>query len=247
MLYSLAGGILSLIVMLMLCRIPKVGAIGVSACGAVSHNIGQLIVASAMLGVGTVWAYLPILMLSGVIMGPITGYIAQTVFASLKRSGTEFRITPKSLKESKVLDITLIACILVIAGAVWAEMSFNGLDRSSADKAIEQAAVPTCYVEVSQNTDVKYIIPLSEYGSYKIVNNYTDGYDIFVIDEDGVHMSEASCPDHICISEGTIGPEEIIPICCLPNLLVLQVITEDEMPEDFDMDAQDWSAILLPN
>lgn len=246
MLYSLAGGILSLAVMLLLCRIPKVGAIGVSTCGAVTHNIGQLIVASTMLGVGTVWAYFPILMLSGVIMGPVTGYIAQSVFAFLKKSGTEFRITPRSLKESRTLDITLIVGILVVAGAVWAEMSFNGLARSSAEKAIEQVAAPAFYVEVSQNSVLKYIIPLSEYGSYKIVNPYMEGYDVFVIDEDGVHMSEASCRDHICASEGTIGPDEVMPICCLPNLLILQVITQDKIPEGFDMDAQDWSAIRLP-
>ena len=42
MLYSLAGGILSLLVMLLLARMPKVGVIGVSACGAISHNIGQI-------------------------------------------------------------------------------------------------------------------------------------------------------------------------------------------------------------
>ena len=42
MLYSLAGGVLSLVVMLVLVRVPKVGVIGVSACGAICHNLGQI-------------------------------------------------------------------------------------------------------------------------------------------------------------------------------------------------------------
>lgn len=245
MLYSLAGGILSLIVMLILCRVPKVGVIGVSAAGAVSHNIGQLAVASLMLGVGTVWAYLPALMLSGVIMGPITGYIAKSVFSYLKKSGTEFHITPKSMKESKVVDIVLIAGMLVAAGAAWAAMSTSGLNIKNANDAIDQANTPAYYVMITQNGETAYVIPLTEYGSYKLENHYTDGYNTFAINEEGVHVEEASCPDHICISEGTIGPGDIIPICCLPNLLTLEVIPEDEIPADFDMDAHDWNEIRL--
>lgn len=40
MIYSLAGGVLSLIAMLTLCRVPKVGVLAVSAAGAVCHNLG---------------------------------------------------------------------------------------------------------------------------------------------------------------------------------------------------------------
>lgn len=245
MIYSLAGGLLSLIVMLILCRVPKVGVIGVSAFGAVSHNIGQLIVASAMLGVGVVWAYLPVLMLSGIIMGPITGYIAQIVFKTLKKNKTKFHITPKSLKESRVVDTLLIACILVIAGVSWGAMSTTGLDISSADKAIDQSETQAYYTQITQNSEVIFVIPLSEYGSYTLNNQYTDGYNTFVIDEDGVHMENASCPDRVCISQGIIDPGDIIPICCLPNLLTIQIITENEIPEDFDMDTHDWNTIRV--
>lgn len=245
MLYSLAGGILSLVVMLVLCKMPKVGVIGVSAAGAVAHNIGQLAVASLMLGVGTVWAYLPALMLSGVVMGPITGYIAKSVFTYLQKSGTEFRVTPRSFKESKVADIIVIAVMLVAAGAAWVAMSTSGLDIGSADEAIDQANEPAYYVLVTQNGETAYVIPITDYGTYKLENPYTDGYNTFVINEEGVHVEDASCPDHICISEGTIGPGDIIPICCLPNLLTLEIITEDEIPADFDMDAHDWNELRL--
>ena len=44
--YSLAGGILSLIVMVLLKKIPGFSIIGVSIAGGISHNIGQLIVAA---------------------------------------------------------------------------------------------------------------------------------------------------------------------------------------------------------
>ncbi len=133
--------------------------------------------------------------------------------------------------------------MLTAAGAAWFAMSAGGLDIQSANKAVEQANEPAYYVLVTQNGEPAYVIPLTEYGSYQLENPYTDGHNTFVINEEGVHVEDASCPDHICISEGTIGPGDILPICCLPNLLTLEIIPEDEIPADFDMDAHDWSGI----
>ena len=47
--YSLAGGILSFLVMLMMKRIKGFSMIGVSIAGGVSHNIGQIAVAMCVL------------------------------------------------------------------------------------------------------------------------------------------------------------------------------------------------------
>lgn len=46
-LYSLSGGILSIIVMLLLKRLHRFSIVGVSIAGGVFHNIGQIIVANA--------------------------------------------------------------------------------------------------------------------------------------------------------------------------------------------------------
>ena len=48
--YSMAGGVLSFLVMLLLKRVKGVSTIGVSMAGGVSHNIGQLFVAVCMVG-----------------------------------------------------------------------------------------------------------------------------------------------------------------------------------------------------
>ena len=49
MFYSLAGGILSFIIMLILKKTRKFSVYGVSVAGGVSHNIGQILVAMAVL------------------------------------------------------------------------------------------------------------------------------------------------------------------------------------------------------
>ena len=88
MLYSLAGGVLSLIAMILVMRIKGVSVIGVSALGAVFFNVGQILVAVLMLNTPQLLVtYLPILMISGVVTGVLTGIVAQMVMKHLKTIG----------------------------------------------------------------------------------------------------------------------------------------------------------------
>lgn len=85
MLYSLAGGILSLLAMILIMRVKGVSIIGVSAIGAVFFNVGQILMAVAILHTPQlIVTYLPILMLSGVLTGALTGVIARMVMKHLK-------------------------------------------------------------------------------------------------------------------------------------------------------------------
>ena len=71
--YSLAGATLSLTVMFLLKRLTPLTEVTVSVSGAVMHNIGQIIMASILLGTNVVVYYLPFLLLSGVIAGIAVG------------------------------------------------------------------------------------------------------------------------------------------------------------------------------
>ena len=75
MLYSLAGGLLSFAVMAILSRKKLFGTVGVSVCGGVAHNIGQLLVAMAVLGTESVWYYFPVLLISGSVAGVLIGLL----------------------------------------------------------------------------------------------------------------------------------------------------------------------------
>ena len=82
---ALAGGVLSLLAMIALSRIKGVSVIGVSALGAVGFNIGQILMAVAMLNTPQlIVTYLPVLMVSGVATGVLTGVVAQMVMKHLK-------------------------------------------------------------------------------------------------------------------------------------------------------------------
>lgn len=83
-LYSLAGGMLSLLVMALMVKISRFSTVGISIAGGVCHNIGQLIVAMLAVETWQVGFYLPVLLISGVITGALIGITAGEVMKRTK-------------------------------------------------------------------------------------------------------------------------------------------------------------------
>ena len=80
LIYSLSGAVLCLAGMLLIRRIIPIRWLWLcSIIGAILHNTGQIIAASAVLRSFAVIAYYPILVISGCIAGAFTGICAQLV------------------------------------------------------------------------------------------------------------------------------------------------------------------------
>ena len=75
-LYSLAGAALSLTVMTLMKKFSGFSILGISVAGGVSHNIGQLIVASLIVENTSLLYYAPALLISGVVTGLLIGLLA---------------------------------------------------------------------------------------------------------------------------------------------------------------------------
>lgn len=73
--YAAAGAALSLVCMTLLSRCRRFTPAGVSVTGAVAHNIGQIIVAILITGVKQIAAWLPVLIVSGVVTGLAIGAV----------------------------------------------------------------------------------------------------------------------------------------------------------------------------
>ena len=82
--YSLAGAALSLGVMIPLRRSGKFSLLGVSIAGGVCHNIGQILVAMAVLGTAELLWYLPALLAAGTAAGVCIGAAGALVTARVK-------------------------------------------------------------------------------------------------------------------------------------------------------------------
>lgn len=82
--YSLAGGVLSLAVMALLKRKDTFSVAGISMAGGVCHNIGQLIVAMIVVETYQVGYYLPVLLIAGLITGAVIGAVAGEVLKRIR-------------------------------------------------------------------------------------------------------------------------------------------------------------------
>ena len=83
--YSLAGAVLSLLLMWLLKLTNLFSKIGVSVVGGISHNIGQILVAILLLGRAEIGYYLIVLTVPGTIAGALIGITASYLLKLLAK------------------------------------------------------------------------------------------------------------------------------------------------------------------
>lgn len=94
LIYSLAGGLLSFLIMVILKNTKKFSIVGVSMAGGVFHNLGQIIIAAQLVSNIKIFYYFPVLLFSGIATGIIIGFFAyylavkmpSSLFPNLKKN-----------------------------------------------------------------------------------------------------------------------------------------------------------------
>jgi heptaprenyl diphosphate synthase len=82
--YSMAGGILSFLAMVILKKTRKFKCVSVSITGGIFHNIGQLCVAALIVQNYSIFYYIPVLLISGTVTGLLIGIISQELIIRVK-------------------------------------------------------------------------------------------------------------------------------------------------------------------
>ena len=109
----------------------------------------------------------------------------------------------------KKREIIIIVCLLAAAAAAWAVMYRN---RTSVDHGKIRITVDgDLYGEYDLGTDQR--IPINETNTCRIMNGKAQ-------------MIEATCPDHLCISQPPIDEKGGF-IICLPNHVIIEGIPVD--------------------
>jgi heptaprenyl diphosphate synthase len=88
MIFSLAGGLLSWLLMSLLKNSKLFSQVGVSIVGGISHNVGQIIAAIFVVENINIIYYLPFLLISGVITGTVIGILGAMIIKRLKNFNT---------------------------------------------------------------------------------------------------------------------------------------------------------------
>ena len=112
----------------------------------------------------------------------------------------------------KKADMVLVAVILTIA----AISLFMG-------KAIKDDG-NSVTVSVDGVKTAEY--SLKESGTYEL-SGYDGGYNTLVIEDGVAYLTEADCPDKLCVKQGKVSKvgETIV---CLPHRIVIEVVGEGE-------------------
>lgn len=85
---------------------------------------------------------------------------------------------------------------------------------------------PTSVVEIKQNNTLLHTITLSEVTSpYTLTLETGDtGYNLVQVTRDTVTISEANCPDQLCVHQGELISGA--PIVCLPHRISISFLSE---------------------
>ena len=84
---SFSGGMASVLVIMLLVALfgTKVSYLMLSVTGAIFHNLGQVAAASVLMNTNIILYYLPVLLVSGVAMGSITGATLKAIMPFMAR------------------------------------------------------------------------------------------------------------------------------------------------------------------
>ncbi|MBR5389931.1 MAG: Gx transporter family protein [Clostridia bacterium] len=85
--FSLTGGLLAMVVMAAARKGGRLSVYGISVCGAAAHNAGQICAAMAVMKTPAAISYLPVLLVTAVFAGALTGAAAAGVFRAAQAAG----------------------------------------------------------------------------------------------------------------------------------------------------------------
>ena len=130
--------------------------------------------------------------------------------------------TPK--KHNWKYDLILLAVLAAVGIGIFL------FYRSKSDRAANPDSGETAYyVQVEVNSRVEALIPITADGDYTFDNIYSKGENVVHIENGGVSMKSATCPDQVCVNQGIIEPGTIIPIVCMPNVVYVSIMEKSEL------------------
>lgn len=121
----------------------------------------------------------------------------------------------------KKRDLILIACALVLAGALY---------------AVSQLTLGTKASNVVVTVDGSEVLrrPLAMEDSY-VVEQEDGSRNVICVEGGAVYMQEANCRDGLCIRQGRMK-NAAKTIVCLPHKLVVRLEGDTQQPENDELD-----------
>ncbi|MCI8517716.1 MAG: NusG domain II-containing protein [Hungatella sp.] len=85
---------------------------------------------------------------------------------------------------------------------------------------------PAVIVEVTVDGIMVEELDLSKDGEF-VIKGYNGGTNTLIIEDGGAYISDATCPDKVCIHQGKVNRSGEM-IVCLPNQMIAKIVGEEE-------------------
>jgi len=109
-------------------------------------------------------------------------------------------------------DILLVAAVLILAAGFFLAGRLAGRK-------------PAVIVEIAVDGQVVKELDLSQNIEF-VIEGYQGGTNTLIIQDGAAYVTDASCPDKICIHQGKISHSGEM-IVCLPNRMIAKIVGDD--------------------
>jgi len=121
-------------------------------------------------------------------------------------------------KDKKVRnDIILAIAVLVAAAGIW--LGTELLKEDGAFAVVTVKGIETARYPLDTDAEIR-------------LESENGGYNILIIKNGKADITDASCPDHVCVDQRAIGKTGEA-ITCLPNKTVITIEGPEEAEVDF--------------
>lgn len=113
----------------------------------------------------------------------------------------------------------LVVGIILAAAAVASVATFRSR-LGDAVAVIDQDGVCVRTIDLSQVNE-----------PYSFTVEWEDGYNVVEVERGRIRVSEADCPDQVCVRQGWIS-NSVVPVACLPHKLVIRLVNNSDSVVD---------------
>lgn len=111
-------------------------------------------------------------------------------------------------RNAKIILILLLAAVVLSAGFL----------------LLQQKQVSSPVARITRDGELIREIPLDEVEeSYSFVVEDEEGSNTILVEPGRIRVSEADCPDQVCVNQGFIS-DGTVPVVCLPHKLMIEIV-----------------------
>lgn len=111
-------------------------------------------------------------------------------------------------RNAKIILILLLAAVVLSAGFL----------------LLQRKQVSSPVARITRDGELIREIPLDEVEeSYSFVVEDEEGSNTILVEPGRIRVSEADCPDQVCVNQGFIS-DGTVPVVCLPHKLMIEIV-----------------------